>query len=114
MLAKTSPQSGSPFAIEEARYGDDVIVLSLSGELDLAVIEIAKAALEPIADRPELAVIDLTDLEFLDSSGVAALYAFARARSDMDSVRLLPSRHDGVNRNLQITDVGSVIRIVAG
>jgi anti-anti-sigma factor len=78
------------------------------------VVEIARAAIEPtIADRSELIVIDLDQLEFLDSSGVALLYSLARSRPDPASLRLLPSRHVGVNRVLELTDVGSVIRIVS-
>jgi hypothetical protein len=41
------------------------------------------------------------------------VYSLARSRPDQESLRLVPSRHDGVNRVLELTDVGSVIRIVS-
>jgi anti-anti-sigma factor len=114
MLAHTDTHSSEPFTIEKTPYGSEVLVYSLAGELDLAVVEIAKAAIEPmIEDRSELIVIDLDRLEFLDSSGVSLLYSLARSRPDPESLRLLPSRHVGVNRVLELTDVGSVIRIVS-
>jgi anti-sigma B factor antagonist len=114
MLANTHTHSSGPFTIEETLYGSEVLVYSLAGELDLAVVEIAKAAIEPtIAERPELVVIDLDRLEFLDSSGVRLFYSLARSRPDQESLRLVPSRHAGVNRVLELTDVGSVIRIVS-
>jgi anti-anti-sigma factor len=114
MLANTHTHSSGPFTIEETLYGSEVLVYSLSGELDLAVVEIARAAIEPtIADRSELIVIDLDRLEFLDSSGVALLYSLARSCPDPESLRLVPSRHGGVNRMLELTDIGSVIRIVS-
>jgi anti-anti-sigma factor len=114
MLAHTDTRSSGPFTIEETLYGSEVLVYSLVGELDLAVVGIVKAAIEPtIADRSELIVIDLDRLEFLDSSGVALLYSLARSRPDPESLRLLPSRHVGVNRVLELTGVGSVIRIVS-
>jgi anti-anti-sigma factor len=113
MPAHTATHPSERFAIEETLYGSEILVYSLAGELDLAVVEIAKAAIEPtIADRSELIVIDLDRLEFLDSSGVALFYSLARVRPDPESLRLLPSRHVGVNRMLELTDVGSVIRIV--
>jgi anti-anti-sigma factor len=114
MLAHTNRHSSGPFTIEATLYGSEVLVYSLAGELDLAVVEIARAAIEPtIADRSELIVIDLDQLEFFDSSGVALLYSLARSRPDPASLRLLPSRHVGVNRVLELTNVGSVIRIVS-
>jgi anti-sigma B factor antagonist len=113
MLTKPPIQLGVPFSIEETRYGEDVVVLSFAGELDLAVIETAKEALEPVAEGSKLVVIDLTRLEFLDASGVTLLLRLARTRAAPDSLRLLSSRHDEVNRILEATGVGSVIRIVA-
>jgi anti-sigma B factor antagonist len=114
MLAKTKTKSGRPFAIEETRYGDGVVVFSLTGELDLAVIETAKEAVEPVAGGSAMVVVDLTDLEFLDSSGVALLHRLARTHLGPDSLRLVSSRHEGVNRMLDLTEVGSVIPIVTG
>jgi anti-anti-sigma factor len=114
MLANSDTHSSGPFTIEATLYGNEVLVYSLAGELDLAVVEVAKAAIEPtIADRPELVVLDLDRLEFLDSSGVRLFYSLARSRPDPESLRLLPSRHVGVNRMLELTDVGSMIRIVS-
>jgi anti-anti-sigma factor len=114
MLATTHTHSSGPFTIEATLYGSEVLVYSLAGELDLAVVEIAESAIEPtIADRSELVVIDLDRLEFLDPSGVRLFYSLARSRPDPESLRLLPGRHVGVNRMLELTDIGSVIRIVS-
>jgi anti-sigma B factor antagonist len=114
MLTQPPIHLGIPFSIEETRYGEDVVVLSFAGELDLAVIETAREALEAVVDGCELVVIDLTQLEFLDASGVTLLLRLARTRTAPDSLRLLSSRHAEVNRILEVTDVGSVIRIIAG
>lgn len=43
--------------------------LKLVGEFDLSVRELADEALEKAADSPEL-VLDLSELEFIDSTGV--------------------------------------------
>jgi anti-anti-sigma factor len=114
VLAHPEVNSGELFTIEQTLYGSEVLVFSLAGELDLAVIETARAVLEPASsERTEIVVIDLAELEFLDSSGVALLYTLARVRPDTNSLQLLPSRHDGVNRMLELTGVGSVIPIAA-
>lgn len=115
MLVQTEANSSGQFGVELTYYGDEVLVVSLRGELDLAVIEAAHRALTPaIAVPGSLIVIDLTELEFLGTSGVALFYALARAREGADSLRLIPSRHGGVNRVLELTEIGSTIPIVAG
>jgi anti-sigma B factor antagonist len=114
MLTQTEERFDGPLTIERTRYGDDVIVFSLSGEFDLAVAAQAMDALAPALDEPgAMIVVDLTELEFIDSSGVAFFYGLARARPDKDSLRLLRSRHAGVNRVLDLAEVGAVIPIVS-
>lgn len=113
MLAQTEATSVGPLTINRTRYGDDVTVFSLSGEFDLSAAAAAEAMLDPVRDEPRgVTVLDLTELEYMDSSGVAFLHAVARAHPDKDSLRLLPSRHGGVNRVLELTEVGAIIPIV--
>lgn len=113
MLTQTDATLEGPLTITQTRYGDDVVVFTLSGEFDLAVARRAHTMLEPIREADcALTVLDLTELEFIDSSGVAFLYAAARAHPRKDSLRLLPSRHGGVNRVLALTEIGELIPIV--
>jgi anti-anti-sigma factor len=68
--------SDEPEQIEIATTtGDDgVPVVMLRGELDFATAPIADASLAPLLDaRPARIVFDLTDVTFLDSSGIAVL-----------------------------------------
>jgi anti-anti-sigma factor len=113
MLVQAEAGFDGSLKIERSRYGEEVYVFSLSGELDLDGTGLAWRALEPALDEPQaLVVIDLTELEFIGVKGVALLYGLARARPDRDNLRLLPSRHPGVNRVLELTEVGSVMTIV--
>lgn len=115
MLAQIEERFDGSLTVKRTRYGDDVLVFSLAGEFDLAVAPGCREALAPALDEPcAMVVVDLTELEFIDSSGIALLYELARARPDKDSLRLLPSRHAGVNRVLALTDVRAVIPTVAG
>ena len=55
------------------RECDGHAVVELRGELDLADAAGVAVALAPVADREPDIIVDLAALEFIDSSGVAAL-----------------------------------------
>lgn len=62
-----------PFDVETERR-DDVIVLALVGELDLTGQERCLTAIRAaLFVRPKALVIDLNDLQHMDSSGLRAL-----------------------------------------
>jgi anti-anti-sigma factor len=114
MLAQIEERFDGPLIVERTRYGDDVIVFSLAGELDLAVTAIARQILEPaFADPGAMIVIDLTELEFIGVKGIHLLYELAQPHPDKSSLRLLPSRHPGVNKVLELTGLDTVIPMVA-
>lgn len=113
MLPQADERLSGPLKIERTRYGDDVVVISFSGELDLAGTTAAWRLVEPALDDPDaMIVLDLTELEFIGVKGVGLLHGIARARADKGSLRLLRSVHEGVNRVLELTGVGDVIPIV--
>jgi anti-sigma B factor antagonist len=55
------------------REGDGHVVVALRGELDIADAVSVAAALAAVAARDLEIIVDLAGLEFIDSSGVAAL-----------------------------------------
>lgn len=58
-----------------------VIVLGLVGELDLANVAVAEAELQAAQQDAEVVLLDLSRLDFMDSSGVRViLLADGRAR----------------------------------
>lgn len=70
------------FAITSRQVADNVVVVAISGDLDIASVPTAKAFLaEATARGPEHLVLDLTGVDFLGSSGLALLIA-ARANDD--------------------------------
>jgi anti-anti-sigma factor len=114
MLTPAEERFDGPLSIEQTRYGDDVIVFSFAGELDLGTTADAWRVIEPALDeRGAMLVLDLTELEFIGAKGIGLLYGLAAARPDKETLRLLPSVHEGVNRVLELTGVGSVIPIVS-
>ena len=71
-----------------------VMVLSLTGELDIATLGVAERELEAVeADAPEVLLLDFASLDFVDSSGVRlVLQADARARQAGRHLAVAPGR----------------------
>src|SRR5262249_29872450 len=76
-------------------------VVSFSGELDIATAPIAEEALAGDVD-----VLDLSELEFMDSSGVKVLL---RACSDRSESLVIRAVKPSVRRILDMTGVGDLL-----
>jgi anti-sigma B factor antagonist len=104
--AAPSPQPGGSDATFAVRIVDSPVgaaTVALSGELDVATVPKLEAALlEQLRQRPAV-VIDLSELSFIDSSGIGALLQAKRTA-------------DGVLRGVVVLDGSQVDRIfgVAG
>jgi anti-sigma B factor antagonist len=99
--------------IDVTTVADDQIQLfGLGGTLDIATSPTLRAALLEAADRANHEiVVDLTQLEFLDSTGLGALIgAHKRAAEHGGSVRLVA--HEGqILRLLRITGLLDVFAV---
>jgi len=84
----------------------------LHGSLDLATSPALRAALLEAADREgHSLIVDLTDLEFLDSTGLGALIgAHRRATEKNGSLRLI-AQEGQILRLLRITGLLDVFRV---
>ena len=91
----------------------DSVHLRLSGELDISTapkVEDELARVEP--NRPELIVLDLTDLAFMDSTGLRLLIA-ADTRARQQGRRLLIVKGpEAVQRVFRITRLEERLEIV--
>jgi anti-sigma B factor antagonist len=83
----------------------DAHVISLRGELDLANAATAETALQPALETTGAKVIvDMRELEFIDSTGIALLVAALAGNSgDEARVRFVPSSFPSVTRVLELT-----------
>jgi anti-anti-sigma factor len=88
-LTPPSPQALAPLQIERLSDADGA-VLRLRGELDLSSTdELERCIAEVRADRPGRLLLDLSELEFMDSTGLALLIRTAQqAQEDGASFRL--------------------------
>jgi anti-sigma B factor antagonist len=80
--------------------------VSLCGELDIANAGTAKEALdEALDDSTEAVVIDMRELEFIDSSGIALLVSILGREDGRPQLEFVPSESPSVTRVLELTGV---------
>jgi anti-sigma B factor antagonist len=89
----------------------ETMFLWLAGEFDIACKPDFHAALdELVAGRPSCVVVDLSELTFIDSSGLDALLAaWQRARGDGFELAIVPSPSEHVRRTLRISGLDEVL-----
>lgn len=79
-------------------------VVALVGELDLANAGTAESALEEsLADPGMPVVVDMRELEFIDSTGIALLVSTLNRNEDGARVSFIPSSSPAVTRVLELT-----------
>ena len=79
-------------------------VVAFSGELDLANAGTAESALESsLADAALPVIVDMRELEFIDSTGIALLVSALGNNGSEERVRFIPSSASAVARVLELT-----------
>ena len=102
-----------PLSVVSTPYGNEVIVVALAGELDRAnVLSAAKAIDSALSADGKIVVVDLQELEFLDSSGVAMLAELTEPERSNGRLRIVPSRSLGVARILAATGMNVRLKMV--
>jgi anti-anti-sigma factor len=96
------------FEVVSEQYGDTVFI-RLSGEFDIAGEEHFDRTLQQAELRAQSVVIDLSDLVFIDSSGLRALLrVWRRASEDGHDLVMVPGSEQ-VRRTMELTGVDSVL-----
>ena len=87
---------------------DDVVVARLTGELDISVAEKTGREIADAVPSSALGVVvDMSELEFMDSSGVSMLFSLARqVGSHRQQLRVVAPPGRPVSRVLQIVEFG--------
>jgi anti-sigma B factor antagonist len=90
--------------IVRSREDDGHQVVALAGELDLANAGTAKSALEnSLADASAPVIVDMRELEFIDSTGIALLVSALSRNEDGVRISFIPSDSPAVTRVLELT-----------
>jgi anti-sigma B factor antagonist len=91
----------------EVRVEGESTVLALEGELDIASSpDLTDAVSKLAAEEVDRLVIDMTAVEFIDSTGIRALIETYQAwGKDQDRFQILPSPAPAVTRVLALTGI---------
>jgi anti-sigma B factor antagonist len=94
------------FSITRSTHGTSEVV-TLGGELDMAHAPTVAETLDALADTERAVVVDLTELTFIDSSGI---HAILRPRPQQGSV-LLVCPPGNIHRVLSVTKIDRVLPV---
>jgi anti-anti-sigma factor len=93
------------------RQGSDCAVVHLSGELDAATVPCLDQQIAAhLAGGSESVVLDLTDVQFLDSTGIRLLIQVLM-REGKDRVTVVLPRGANARRPLEIVGIGRVVHV---
>jgi anti-anti-sigma factor len=86
----------------------DVLIARLSGELDISEAnDVGDRIASSLAPDARAAVVDLTGLSFMDSSGVSMLFSLARRLgSHRQELRIVAPQSGPVGRVLELVGFG--------
>ena len=93
------------------REYDGPTVVGLRGELDVADAASVAAALAAVAVRERVVIVDLAGLEFIDSSGLAALVFARKQARQAGGDLLLAAPQEQVLRVFAVTRLTSVFSV---
>ena len=92
--------------------GDNYVVVSMVGELDLAEGPTLRNTLErAISAGTRLVVADATDLMFLDSSGIGILVAAHKAQSATGGTFVVANLNVSVGKPVRLTEVDTAVPV---
>ena len=102
--------SYQPFAISTARSADGSVRVRVRGELDLSTSPQLDEALRREIDAGNRVVVDLSEVAFIDSTGLNTLVAALRACDEKGGVLMVsPALPSQVRRVLEITGLNKLL-----
>jgi anti-sigma B factor antagonist len=113
-MGKLEPSSPSPhtpsFAMHERSDERGAVRLSLSGELDLAVADRLRSRLQQLARAHPTVILDLSDLQFIDSTGLHVLITnLNQATHNGWQLRIDPNLTSPVRRVVEIVGIDHIL-----
>jgi anti-anti-sigma factor len=99
--------------VDELAAGDSTHVIALTGELDVATVEAFNAAVErAVSDGVAAVVADLTQVTFIDSSGLAAMLGALRSLDHAGARLVIACANPTVLRVFEITGTEQTFEIL--
>lgn len=98
--------------VQAERVGPDVVVVRVSGEIDLLTAGVLRERLREDLDPAGRAIVlDLTEVSFLGSAGLSEIVTVARAGADRGTTICLVASNRAVLRPLEITGLLSLFTV---
>lgn len=102
--------TGSFRSVEES-VDDGTQLVQIFGDVDLKTARSFRAALDEAAqDGKERLIVDMSEVPFMDSSGLAALIGAQKAFKDQ--TRLIVVCPDNLRRIFEVTRLDSIVAVV--
>jgi anti-sigma B factor antagonist len=99
------PEDGQILSVRIEPIGASASVISLSGELDLSTIpRVEKQLLQQVRSKTGV-IVDLTDVTFIDSSGIGLLIRAFRATDESGTLNTVIAVNTQVDRVFRLAGV---------
>jgi anti-sigma B factor antagonist len=103
--------SSSPAVAVEVEHGDRLVLVRVRGELDFGTTPQLLAALGGQPPDGASLVLDLSDVEFCDSSALGAMIAMHKAAQARGGRFYLTGAHPQVRAAIAVTSLDRVLRL---
>ena len=108
-MSNLDPQ---PFAVRSTSTGS-ILLVEIVGEIDMTTAPELAQTVERTPEGTELVVIDLSDVSFLDSSGLNALVQARRLLSERDvAVTVVVPPEAAIRRVFEITHLTEPLTVI--
>jgi len=93
---------------------DEASILAMEGEIDLHYAPVLRALLQgKVREQCPALVVDLTNVDFIDSAGLAAIVEYFRDASRYDGVLCLTGMNENLRTVFEIVRLDRVIPVFA-
>jgi len=97
----------------DVRREPDRVVIALEGELDMASAPLLQKAIESADLDDGMVVLDLHDLQFIDSTGLRVILAARKLCSERNQELAVTHSSQQVERLLSVTGVAEHLRTIS-
>ena len=95
--------------VQKIRWVDRTVIIEVTGDIDLhRSSKFQKKILSVLVDKPEKIVLDLSDVPYMDSSGVASMVKMLSHANDGGMKLKIANPSEKVRSIMEITNLDSV------
>ena len=103
----------TPFDVK-ADVHDGLAVVSVVGELDIATASRLSHLLTELAEPGRVVLVDLSDTDFMDSTGIAELAIACKHQRELGGDLILDAPNRAVSKVIEISGMDRVMTVTSG